>query len=85
MVLAVADGSLEYEDILLYYIEYSTMPKQAELKINTIGEVSVCSFAFIINCKIYIIKSIISPLMSKEIGDSNCCILKTVLKKILWM
>ena len=29
-------------DILLHYIEYSTMPKQAELKINTIGEVSVC-------------------------------------------
>ena len=80
MVLAVADGSLEYEDILLYYIEYSTMPKQAELKINTIGEVSVCFFAFTINCKINIIKSIISPLMSKEIGDSNCCILKTVLK-----
>ena len=67
-------------DILLHYIEYSTMPKQAELKINTIGEVSVCFFAFTINCKINIIKSIISPLMSKEIGDSNCCILKTVLK-----
>ena len=67
-------------DILLHYIEYSTMPKQAELKINTIGEVSVCFFAFIINCKINIIKSIISPLMSKEIGNSNCCILKTVLK-----
>ena len=57
------------------------MPKYAELKINTIGEVSVYFFAFTINCKIKnIIKSIISPLMSKEIGDSNCCILKTVLK-----
>ena len=33
------------------------------------------------NKKLYIImESIISPLMSKEIGDSNCCILKTVLK-----